>query len=71
MNSKEIENKLASLELQIFNIKVNVNSGQYISNYEVQEMIKLRKNLKKEHYQLKKAFELRKERKEKLNKIYK
>jgi len=70
MKSKEIDNKIIHLQSRIFNIKLNVNSGQYLSNYEANNMIAERVNLKKELSHLKRVQKLRKERKEKLNKIF-
>lgn len=69
MNSKEINDRIAYLELVIFNIKVNVNSGNYLSGYEIQDMINERNTLKKELYHLRKVQKLREERKLKLDQI--
>jgi len=64
MNSKEIDNRITYLELVIFNIKVNINSGNYLSTYVIQK-ISERNKFKKELWHLK----LKKERKQKLKKL--
>lgn len=78
MNSKEINNRIAYLEVVIFNLKVNVlinnlyksNSGNYnLSGYEILNLINERNTLKKELSHLKRVQILREERKEKLRKI--
>jgi len=69
MNSKEINNRIAQLELNIFNIKIEVNSGGYLSGFETQSLINERVKLKKELSHLMKVQKLREERKQKLEQI--
>ncbi len=67
----KLQDKIIILELKIFTIKININSGQHLSNYGIQSMINERLGLKKELSNLKRVLKLKTERREKLNKIFK
>jgi len=68
MKSKEINDKIYSLERTLFMMKLEINSN-YNSGYQTINMIKESFNLKKELSHLKKLQKLRKERKQKLKKL--
>ena len=67
MNIKEIEQKILFYENRVFGIKVMVNSSYPMSNYN--ELVQQRNEFKQEISKLNKILSIKKQRKEKLEKI--